>query len=90
MADMFIHNTQSLTDVYVSWTGDDVPTMPADIHQFDASHKQLHIPCGQAVNYIAKGWNTKFTLEQENTHYTITVESDDLSMGTVDARKIEE
>ena len=90
MADMFIHNTQSLTDVYVSWMGDDVPTMPADIHQFDASHKQLHIPCGQAANYIAKGWNTKFTLEQENTHYTITVESDDPSMGTVDAVKIEE
>jgi len=89
MADMFIHNTQSLTDVYVSWTGDDVPTMPADIHQFDASHKQLHIPCGQAVNYIAKGWNTKFTIEQENTHYTITVESDDPTKGTVDARKID-
>lgn len=88
MADMFIHNTQSLTDVYVSWTGDDVPTMPADIHQFDASHKQLHIPCGQADAYAAKGWNTKFTLEQENTHYTITVESDDPTKGTVDAVKI--
>ena len=62
MADMFIHNTQSLTDVYVSWTGDDVPTMPADIHQFDASHKQLHIPCGQAGAYYAKGWNNRFTL----------------------------
>ena len=89
MADMFIHNTQSLTDVYVSWTGDDVPTMPADIHQFDASHKQLHIPCGQEAAYTAKGWNTKFTLEQENTHYTITVESDDPTMGTVDAIKID-
>ena len=62
MADMFIHNTQSLTDVYVSWTGDDVPTMPADIHQFDASHKQLHIPCGQAGAYYAKGWNNRFSL----------------------------
>ncbi len=89
MAGMFIHNTPSLTDVYVSWTGDAVPDMPADIHPHDASQKRLHIPCGQAGAYFAKGWNTKFTLEQENTHYTITVESDDLSMGTVDAIKIE-
>ena len=90
MAGMFIHNTPSLTDVYVSWTGDAVPDMPADIHSNDASQKRLHIPCGQADAYAAKGWNTKFTFEQENTHYTITVESDDLTMGTVDARKIEE
>ena len=62
MADMFIHNTQSLTDVYVSWTGDDVPEMPADIHLFDASHKRLHIPCGQAGAYYAKGWNNRFSL----------------------------
>ena len=62
MAGMFIHNTPSLTDVYVSWTGDAVPDMPADIHPHDASQKRLHIPCGQAGAYYAKGWNTKFTL----------------------------
>ena len=90
MAGMFIHNTPSLTDVYVSWTGDAVPDMPADIHPHDASQKRLHIPCGQTAAYFAKGWNTKFTLEQENTHYTITVESDDPTMGTVDAMKIGE
>ena len=89
MAGMFIHNTPSLTDVYVSWTDDDVPTMPADLHPYDASQKRLHIPCGQTAAYSAQGWNNKFTFEQENTHYTITVESDDLSMGTVDARRIE-
>ncbi|MBR1717326.1 MAG: leucine-rich repeat domain-containing protein [Paludibacteraceae bacterium] len=90
MAGMFIHNTPSLTDVYVSWTDDDVPTMPADLHPYDASQKRLHIPCGQEAAYTAKGWNNKFVFEQENTHYTITVESDDPTMGTVDARKIEE
>ena len=61
MAGMFIHNTPSLTDVYVSWTDDDVPTMPADLHPYDASQKRLHIPCGQEAAYTAKGWNTKFT-----------------------------
>ncbi len=90
MAGMFIHNTPSLTDVYVSWTDDDVPTMPADLHPYDASKKRLHIPCGQEAAYTVKGWNNKFVFEQENTHYTITVESDDPTMGTVDARKIEE
>ena len=88
MAGMFIHNTPSLTDVYVSWTGDAVPDMPADIHPHDASQKRLHIPCGQADAYAAKGWNNKFVFEQENTHYTITVESDDPTMGTVDAQKL--
>ena len=62
MAGMFIHNTPSLTDVYVSWTGDAVPDMPADIHPHDASQKRLHIPCGQADAYVAKGWNNRFTL----------------------------
>ena len=80
----------ALTDVYMSETGDAIPTMPAGIHTYDASRITLHIPCGQAGAYVAKGWNTKFTFEQENTHYTITVESDDLSMGTVDAVKIGE
>ena len=61
LAGMFIHNTASLTDVYVSWTGDAVPEMPADLHPYEASQKRLHIPCGQEAAYTAKGWNTKFT-----------------------------
>jgi len=53
----------ALTDVYASWTGDAVPTMPVGIHTYEASQIRLHIPCGQAVNYIAKGWNTKFNID---------------------------
>ncbi len=53
----------ALTDVYASWTGDAVPTMPSNIHNFEASQIRLHIPCGQAVNYIAKGWNPKFNID---------------------------
>jgi hypothetical protein len=85
-----LEGCSALTDVYMSETGDAVPTMPPGIHTYDASRIKLHIPCGQEAAYTAKGWNTKFTFEQENTHYTITVESDDPTMGTVDARKIEE
>ena len=85
-----LEGCSALTDVYMSETGDAIPAMPAGIHTYDASRIKLHIPCGQAGAYFAKGWNAKFTFEQENTHYTITVESDDLSMGTVDAVKIGE
>ena len=53
----------ALTDVYVYWTGDDVPTMPVEIHEYDASRIKLHIPCGQEAAYTAKGWNNKFTIE---------------------------
>ena len=58
-----LEGCSALTDVYMSETGDAIPTMPAGIHTYDASRIRLHIPCGQAVNYIAKGWNTKFTID---------------------------
>ena len=58
-----LEGCSALTDVYMSETGDAVPTMPPGIHTYDASRIKLHIPCGQAVNYIAKGWNTKFTID---------------------------
>ena len=55
---------ESLKDVYVTWKDDAVPDMPANIHNFEASQIKLHIPCGQEAAYTAKGWNTKFTLQE--------------------------
>lgn len=63
IGDQALWYNESLMDVYVSWTGDAVPTMPSNIHNFEASQIKLHIPCGQEAAYTAKGWNTKFTIQ---------------------------
>ena len=62
IGDQALWYNESLKEVHVKWTGDAVPTMPSNIHNFDASKIYLHIPCGQTAAYVAKGWNTKFTL----------------------------
>ena len=62
IGDQALWYNESLRDVHVKWTGDAVPTMPANIHNFEASQIRLHIPCGQTAAYVAKGWNTKFAL----------------------------
>ena len=50
----------------------------------------LHVPCSAMSLYkAAEGWKD-YTIEGEGGPYIITVESDDLSMGTVDAVKIGE
>ena len=78
-----LEGCSALTDVYVSWAGDAVPAMPVGIHTYDASRIKLHIPCGQAAAYIAKGWNTKFTFIYEGGPYTITGNAADAAMGNV-------
>jgi hypothetical protein len=62
IGDQALWYNESLRDVHVKWTGDAVPTMPSNIHNFEASKIRLHIPCGQTAAYVAKGWNTKFAL----------------------------
>lgn len=62
IGDQALWYNESLKEVHVKWTGDAVPTMPANIHNFEASQIRLHIPCGQTAAYTAKGWSTKFTL----------------------------
>jgi len=73
----------ALTDVYTSWSGGNVPTMPVGIHTYDASRIRLHIPCGQTAAYTAKGWNTKFTFIYEGGPYTITGNAADAATGNV-------
>ena len=63
IGDQALWYNESLKEVHVEWTGDAVPTMPSNIHNFEASQIKLHIPCGQEAAYIAKGWNTKFTFQ---------------------------
>jgi hypothetical protein len=49
----------------------------------------LHVPCSAMSLYkAAEGWKD-YTIEGEGGPYTITVESNDPSMGTVDAIKID-
>ena len=62
IGDQALWYNESLKEVHVEWTGDAVPTMPSNIHNFEASQIKLHIPCGQTAAYTAKGWSTKFTL----------------------------
>ena len=62
IGDQALWYNESLREVHVKWTGDAVPTMPSNIHNFEASQIRLHIPCGQTAAYVAKGWNTKFAL----------------------------
>ena len=78
-----LEGCSALTDVYMSETGDAVPTMPLGIHPYDASRITLHIPCGQAAAYTAKGWNTKFTFIYEGGPYTITGNAADAATGNV-------
>lgn len=76
------------TDITVGWT-ENIPewnNFTKDTHQ---SGITLHVPCGTEELYqAADGWKD-YTIEGEGGPYTITVESDDPNMGTVDAIKID-
>jgi hypothetical protein len=76
-----------LTDMYVSWTTA-VPDWPTDFtNKSPQSSITLHVPCGTGDVYATQdGWKD-YTIEGEGT-FTITVESDDPTMGTVDAQKL--
>jgi hypothetical protein len=82
-------NCTSLTDFYVSWT-ETIPGWSAMTNKTPKSDITLHIPCGTEELYnAAYGWKD-YTPESEGGPYTITVESDDPSMGTVDAQIIDD
>lgn len=84
------YTCSSLTDIYVSWTSSEtIPTWYYMTDNDPPTSVTLHVPCAAMSLYqAAEGWKD-YTIEGEGGPYTITVESDDLSMGTVDARKIE-
>ena len=83
-------NCSALTDMYVSWIGTDILELPTNITNNDPqSDITLHVPCSAMSLYkAAEGWKD-YTIEGEGGPYTITVESDDPTMGTVDAIKID-
>lgn len=71
--------SSKVTDIYVEWTENipDYPTFKGNITGIT-----LHVPCGtQAIYQAADGWKD-FTIEGEGS-YTITVTTDDASMGSV-------
>ena len=72
-----------LTDIHVHWT-ENIPAWPENFTKKNPqSSITLHIPCGAEELYsAADGWNG-YTLEGEGGPYTITVTTDDASMGSV-------
>ena len=68
-----------LKDIYVEWQSS-IPEWPT---QFSKQYGvNLHVPCGtEALYQDAANWK-KYTIEAEGT-FTITVTTDDVSMGTV-------
>ena len=68
----------SLTDIYVSWTG----TIPTWTNMTNKSGITLHVPCGTTQLYkAASGWKNYTILG--NTQYTITATSPSSTQGTV-------
>ena len=89
MGDYMFYHCDNLTDLHVSWESS-IPEWPTKFTtKSPQSDITLHVHCGTEELYqAADGWKD-YTIEGEGGPYTITVESDDPTMGTVDARKID-
>ena len=72
-----------LTDIHVHWT-ENIPAWPENFTKKNPqSSITLHIPCAAIELYQdADGWKD-YTLESEGGPFTITVTTDDASMGDV-------
>ena len=72
-----------LTDIHVHWT-ENIPAWPENFtKKSPQSSITLHVPCAASDLYHATdGWNG-YNLEAEGGPYTITVTTDDASMGSV-------
>lgn len=72
-----------LTDIHVHWT-ENIPAWPENFtKKSPQSSITLHVPCAASDLYHATdGWKD-YTIEAEGGPYTITVTTDDASMGSV-------
>ena len=83
--DYIFASMPNITDMYVGWTtADAIPAWSTGFTQVSPqSDITLHVPCSAMELYQATdGWKD-YTVEGEGGPYTITVTTDDASMGSV-------
>ena len=75
---------EGLKDLYVEWTTlEDIPVVPNN-RLGDMTKVRLHVPCGTTALYKqVTGWKNFKEYIEETASYTITVTTDDASMGMV-------
>ena len=75
--------SSGITDLYLEWTSG-IPNRPSN---FTTDYTPtLHVPCEAIDLYRAKdGWKSYSKIKGDDVTYTVTVETDNPSMGIVDA-----
>ena len=76
--------SQGLKDLYVEWTKlEDIPEVPNN-RLGDMTKVRLHVPCGTTALYKqVNGWKNFKEYIEDNVAHTVTVTTDDASMGGV-------